>query len=59
MENTKPNDLVFGHIAHYQHHLAEYDRVKALAEHTIGVEADILFMELQGIAMVLEAYESW
>ncbi len=61
MEHTKadmePKGLKVGTVGHYQHLVSEYERIKTLAENTIGETADELYHELDGIRMVLEEYE--
>jgi hypothetical protein len=57
MENMKSNDLVLGTMKHYKHFISKYKRVKALADNAIGDFANELYMELDGITLVLDQYK--
>ena len=45
-----------GTIGHLKHYESEFARVKKLAENATGKLADKLYLELDGITMILEDY---
>lgn len=49
--------LPLGSIAHYKHYVNEFERIKELAKNATGNKADELYLELDGILMILEKYE--
>lgn len=59
LHTDNPNDLVLGTIEHYKYVISEYERAKNLAENAVGDLANELFMELDGIVMVMEEYLLW
>tara|TARA_R110002072_G_scaffold247503_1_gene406718 strand:- start:374 stop:574 length:201 start_codon:yes stop_codon:yes gene_type:complete len=59
-KNSKnPNNLILGTIEHYKYYVSEYERIKELADNAIGNLANDLYLELDGIEMVLEEYKSF
>lgn len=55
--SINPNNLILGTIEHCKYYVSEYERIKELADNAIGNLANELYMELDGIVIVLEEYQ--
>ena len=54
VDHTALKEGTVGHLKHYE---KEFERVKELADNATGDLANQLYMELDGIVMILESYQ--